>query len=1049
MEPFCQTCRRPIPGADSRYCPYCGQSTRPSTAEQRYAIVVFADVSGFTALSTRLSPAALRKLLDELMQKLCQIVLENRGTLDKVIGDSVMFVFGAEQATTEDALRTLETIERMRHEMERFNHEHELDLGLHAGVACGLVSVGRVGPSQTVMGEVVNLASRLLHWGGKEDVIVSPAFFELLDESFHLEPLSPTELKGFHEPVAPYRYLGRKPRKPPMEDFFVGRERELQTLEKSVDGFLSGTGHKSFLVYGPAGIGKSTLLQVFSKRLERRNLCAFKISFGDSSSRFLEIYRLLIAFLLGREELQADPRRDAWTQLLQSFSTQHVLEAEFLPFAVSQMIQQMTQKTPFLLFVEDLHAAETSSKHILDEIRKHTSTDRVFFLASSRTLEEEFGNRIQLETLSDQEAEQVFHRWVGRDLPVEIPLREILTSCKGNPFMIRSVAQAIQRGVPPSRLFSGNVELLLSATLDTFPQNAQELLKTASLFGTQVPLPYLSKMTGESEENLAKLVAPLAIFHPGEKAKTIVFDHILVQQAAYGRIDTTLLPDLHGKAGEVLENAKAPPEHAAYHYVRSNRKEKALLFSLEAAKRLSRLPRYTEAEPYLKKAQELSIELRDPARLAESLSLRFQLEARKLPLHQAMELWKGLAATGPQEFKPAVLAHLLFAKAEFYFDRRLYDQALEPLNQLNSLGSGIDTDLTHAKILWRLGKLDESRRIALEKLAAGSLLPHQKGELLIVLGNIAYRKREIPEAEKYFNLAYAEFERVQDLMGLKRVLGNLGNIAYVQTHYEVAKDFFTQAAELSLKMGDIIGYCEWLLHIIHVQIDLLEYESALKNSSLALDFLKGAYSQSLLNRHRRVAAILYLYMGDYEKADVLLQLAFMYFSKNPSGNYLGQTLSALARLRLEQGSLTEALDCIDRVLQLRQPETTDYQLARLLRIELLHRLGRTDEAQQQCLGFQKDADFDKVGEDTKSYFLLLDSMTSERKDRGKFQAIKSYLENPGSRCSPMTRLELLNEALKYRPDEKLLRDRDSLAKTIREKFPPEYRGHFDKVLQRS
>ena len=133
--------------------------------ERKLVTVMFADISGFTALSEELDPEAVREMMNTCFDHLVPVVEKYEGTVDKFIGDEIMALFGAPVAHENDPERALRAALEMMEALEAFNVERSTDLGVHFGVNTGLVIAGGIGTRErqeySVMGDAVNLASRL------------------------------------------------------------------------------------------------------------------------------------------------------------------------------------------------------------------------------------------------------------------------------------------------------------------------------------------------------------------------------------------------------------------------------------------------------------------------------------------------------------------------------------------------------------------------------------------------------------------------------------------------------------------------------------------------------------------------------------------------------------------------------------------------------------------------------------------------------------------------------------------------------------------------
>ena len=127
--------------------------------------VVFADLSGYTAVAERMDPESVKSLVDRSLRRLGEEVDRFGGRVDKYIGDNVMAVFGAPVAHEDDAERAVRAALGMQDAMaeinERLGATHGVNLALRVGVNTGEVVAGAVGDGYTVIGDTVNVAARL------------------------------------------------------------------------------------------------------------------------------------------------------------------------------------------------------------------------------------------------------------------------------------------------------------------------------------------------------------------------------------------------------------------------------------------------------------------------------------------------------------------------------------------------------------------------------------------------------------------------------------------------------------------------------------------------------------------------------------------------------------------------------------------------------------------------------------------------------------------------------------------------------------------------
>jgi adenylate cyclase len=181
--------------------------------EKRQVTILFSDIRGFTSLSEELPPAAIATLLTEYFTEMVDIIFEFGGTLDKFIGDAVMALWGAPLSQPGDQERALEAAIAMQRGVTELNakwhKEARPTIGVGIGVNHGDVFVGNIGSQRrleyTVIGDAVNVASRLSSKAGAGEILISEPFYRMLDSGPDVEKIDAIPLKGKANPVAIYR----------------------------------------------------------------------------------------------------------------------------------------------------------------------------------------------------------------------------------------------------------------------------------------------------------------------------------------------------------------------------------------------------------------------------------------------------------------------------------------------------------------------------------------------------------------------------------------------------------------------------------------------------------------------------------------------------------------------------------------------------------------------------------------------------------------------------------------------------------------------------
>ena len=275
-------------GVEARFCNRCGATlgatpgappaaARPAAdAERKQVTVLFADLTGYTALSERLDPEETRQIMAGVFARAAEIIGHYDGHIDKFIGDAVMALFGVPAAHEDDPIRAVRVALELREVVRAMSPAVEARTGapiaLHSGINTGLVLTGELqfgrgtaGP----LGDTINLAARLMSDAPSGEIWVGPETRRLVARAFELEDLGARAFKGKAEPVAVARVRGAVLRAAQARHFrgaFVGRQAELGALLGGAELMRDGK-PASFAICGDAGTGKTRLVDEFHAKV--------------------------------------------------------------------------------------------------------------------------------------------------------------------------------------------------------------------------------------------------------------------------------------------------------------------------------------------------------------------------------------------------------------------------------------------------------------------------------------------------------------------------------------------------------------------------------------------------------------------------------------------------------------------------------------------------------------------------------------------------------------------------------------------------------------
>src|SRR5215467_6730105 len=271
------------------------------TGERKQVTVLFCDLANSTALAERLGPEAMHSLLQHFFELALREVHRYEGTVNQFLGDGFMALFGAPVAHEDHARRAVLAALGLQRSLRGGGSQSlpglppEEELSIRMGLNTGLVVVGSIGDNlrmdYTAVGDTTNLAARLQQVAEPDTILLSETTRRLVRGVIRLEALSAVQVKGKAAPVTRYKVLGLGPRRAPLAEReeralspFVGRERELTTLEELLAQIESGNGQVVGVV-GEAGVGKSRLLYEFRQRLADKRVTYLEgrcLSYGSA-----------------------------------------------------------------------------------------------------------------------------------------------------------------------------------------------------------------------------------------------------------------------------------------------------------------------------------------------------------------------------------------------------------------------------------------------------------------------------------------------------------------------------------------------------------------------------------------------------------------------------------------------------------------------------------------------------------------------------------------------------------------------------------------------
>jgi class 3 adenylate cyclase/predicted ATPase len=281
--------------------------------ERKLVTVLFADVSGFTAMAETMDHEIVSGVINSLWSRVDKAIEDHGGRIDKHIGDAVMALFGTPTAREDDPERAIRAALQIQAEVQKWTLEfsaslspgpsHRHNIQLRIGINTGPALLGTVGTmgEYTAIGNTVNLANRLETAAPPGGILISYDTYKHVRGVFDVAALQPITVKGKKEPIQVYTVNSARPRAfrvttrgiEGIETRTIGREEELAKMQSAFERVVQGRQLYLINIVAEAGTGKSRLLYEFTKWLDTQN-CAMELFKGRATQEMARIpYALL------------------------------------------------------------------------------------------------------------------------------------------------------------------------------------------------------------------------------------------------------------------------------------------------------------------------------------------------------------------------------------------------------------------------------------------------------------------------------------------------------------------------------------------------------------------------------------------------------------------------------------------------------------------------------------------------------------------------------------------------------------------------------------
>ncbi len=593
----CPNCGTPLP-AVAKFCPECAHPAGAPAGEPRFAspeaytpkhlaekiltsrsalegerkqvTVLFADLKGSMELLADRDPEEARKLLDPVLERMMEAVHRYEGTVNQVMGDGIMALFGAPLACEDHAVRACYAALRMQETVRRYaesvRRAEGIPLQIRVGLNSGEVVVRSIGSDlhmdYTAVGQTTHVAARMEQMALPGSILLSAETLALAEGYVEVRALGPLPVKGLEAPLEVYELTRAATVRSRFQAAaargltrFVGRESELEQLRQALERARAGHG-QVVAVVGEPGVGKSRLYWEFTHSHRAQGWLVLEsgsVSYGKATN-YLPILDLLRAYFA--IEPADDPRKirekvtgkllsldrqlepcvapilwlldvpvedESWARLDPPQRRQRILDG------VKRLLLRESQVQPLMVLFEDLHWIDAETQAFLDGLVESLPTARLLLLVNYRP-EYSHGwggktyyRQLQIDPLPPESAEALLDALLGSDATLAPLKRLVIERTEGNPFFIEeTVRSLVETGVLAgergayrlTRVVQGlqvpaTAQAMLAARIDRLAPEDKRLLQAAAVIGTDVPFELLAAIADEPEDRLRRGLAQL------------------------------------------------------------------------------------------------------------------------------------------------------------------------------------------------------------------------------------------------------------------------------------------------------------------------------------------------------------------------------------------------------------------------------------------------------------------------------------------------------------------------------------------------------------
>jgi class 3 adenylate cyclase/tetratricopeptide (TPR) repeat protein len=811
--------------------------------ERKPVTMLFADITGSTAMTETLDAEEAHKLLYGAIQRMCETVENNHGTVCKLMGDGLMAMFGAPMASEHHAVEACEAALEMQQSIRDYATEGDAQtLSIRVGLHSGEVVVLNVGEGDKVeydaSGPTVHIAARMEQVAEPGEIFLSAATQLLAAQRIETDTLAPIPVKGISAPMPVYSLRRVRSVDEMIVDItrtpFVGRRAERNQFSGMLNTCIEEGLGQTIYIRGEPGIGKTRLLEEFTRIASEKGAQCYRgtvLPFGVGKGR--DAIRSLVKSLLGIAPANTRNALSLAAETTLSEGRIDIDQAAFLydlldlpqPSAqkaiydamdnatrnlgkravVSKLVTAISKQQPAVVIVEDIHWADSLTLEHLSALTKTVAGCPAQFVMTSRIEGDQLDQSwrsttegspfvsIDLGPLRMQDSLTMVREFISTN-------DDFVTNCvdraAGNPLFLEQLLRNSQEGTTNN--LPDSIQSLVLARMDRLDTKEKHALQAASIIGQRFDVEILHNLLDTKEYDCHELVAHNLV---RPDADGFLFTHALIQESIYSSLVKSKRSELHRKAAQCFAESDlalhaehlehAGDDNAPTAFLAAAR-EQAEHYRLETASKLVR--------------RGLAIASNDKERFALQ-SLQGELLRDLGSTQESIEVYRSAKETASSDIERC---HASVGLAQGLRIIEAHDELLEELDFAESLASKHDLSLELALVNQLRGGvyflrgeteacIEASQAALAYAEAAGSL--KTTAQILSGLGDAEYIRGRMISANRYFDRCV----KISREHGFNKILA--ANISmrglgyYYQNKVAPAMSDFEQAISLSQETG--------------------------------------------------------------------------------------------------------------------------------------------------------------------------------------------------------------------------------------------------------